>query len=163
MLRKNKGFASINIFGLALGMLMAMFITFWLKDEISFDQFHNNNDRIYQVNRHVHSGDQIRTSNSVTYNIASTFRDEYPEVEKVAVTTNPMSIVFLQENFSLRQNGSCAEPSIFDIFSWNILAGDPEALLDNPTSIVISSSLAAQNPPTVLPHVLRAILCFNNK
>ncbi len=70
-------------------------------------------------------GDQIRTTPGVTYNIAAIMHDEYPEVDKVAITTSKVSMVFHEGKIPLRQDGYYAETAFFDIFSWEILSGDP--------------------------------------
>ncbi|MEL6926447.1 MAG: permease prefix domain 2-containing transporter, partial [Bacteroidota bacterium] len=97
LLFKNKGYSLINIGGLAMGMAVAMFIVLWMTDEIKFDRFHESGDRIYRVMRHVYSGNDIKSSSLVGWNIAGALREEYPEVEKVAITSRPSITVFQQE------------------------------------------------------------------
>ena len=142
LLFKNKGFSLINIGGLAMGMAMAMFIVLWIKDELSFDQFHTNGNRIYKVMRHVYSGDEIETNKIVTWNISETLRTEYPEVEKVAVVSRPTEVVLNKAAQSFRETGFYAQPAFFDILSWNLVAGNVSTLLTEPNAIVISSTLA---------------------
>ena len=48
-LLRNKGFSAINITGLAIGMAAAILILLWIQDERSYDEFHKNKDRIYEV------------------------------------------------------------------------------------------------------------------
>ena len=49
---KSKGYSAINIGGLAVGMAVAMLIAFWIYDELNYDKFHKNYDRIAQVMQH---------------------------------------------------------------------------------------------------------------
>ena len=49
---KSKGYSAINIGGLAVGMAVAMLIAFWIYDELSYNKFHKNYDRIAQVMQH---------------------------------------------------------------------------------------------------------------
>lgn len=142
LLFKNKGFSLINIGGLAMGMAMAMFIVLWIKDELSFDSFHTDKERIHKVMRHVTSGDNIRTSDIVAWKIADVLRTEFPEIEKVARTNfrNPM-VINNGEN-AFKEMGFYAEAEFFDIFSWNLVAGDAKTMLSDPTSITISTALA---------------------
>jgi len=57
--KKNKGYSFINIFGLAVGMACCILILLWVKDELSFDRFHDNADVIYRITEHQYdsSGD----------------------------------------------------------------------------------------------------------
>ncbi len=142
LLNKNKGFALINIGGLATGMAIAMFIAIWITDELKYDRFHENGDLLFKVMRHVYSGNEIHTSDRVTYNIAARLKEDYAEVANVAVLSRPIELIAIQDDFSLRMQGYFGTPSFADMFSWRIIAGDGKSLLDDPSSMVISASLA---------------------
>ncbi|MEM1124203.1 MAG: ABC transporter permease, partial [Bacteroidota bacterium] len=142
LLFRNKGYSLINIGGLAMGMAVAMFLVLWIKDELRFDRFHTDGDRIFKVMRHKHSGNQIETTDVVAWNIAESLRETYPEIEKVAVVSPPTSVVFQRKEDAYREGGIYAQPDFFDIFSWNLLAGDAKTALNEPTGIAISTSLA---------------------
>jgi len=142
LLFKNKGYSLINIGGLAMGLAMAMFIVLWIKDELNFDGFHTDKERIYKVMRHVTAGDNIRTSDIVAWKIADVLKTDFPEIEQVARTNfrNPMVINNGADAF--REMGFYAEADFFDIFSWQLIAGNVQTMLSDPTSITISKSLA---------------------
>lgn len=144
LLLKNKGYSLINIGGLALGMAVAMLITLWIKDELSFDGFHQDLDQLYVVKRHVFSGNEIQTSEYVTWNIAGELQDKYPEVENVSINSFPQQLVLTNEDRSFREQGLFATPSFMDMFSWKILEGKTVGQLRDPGSILISASLAAK-------------------
>ena len=144
LLFKNKGYSLINIGGLALGMAIAMLITLWVRDEWSYDQFHEDLDQIYQVKRHVHSGNEIQTSEFVTWNIAGELKAKYPEVEEVAIATFPQELIINTEDQSFREEGLFATPGFLKLFSWKLIEGKTSELLQDPGSIVISASLAAR-------------------
>lgn len=142
LLLKNKGYSLINIGGLALGMAVAMLITLWIKDELSYDRFHEDLDQLYLVKRHVHSGNEIQTSDYVTWNIAGELKSSYPEVEEVSITTFPQKMVLTNEDQSFREEGLFATPSFLEMFSWKMLQGEGTELLRDPGTILISASLA---------------------
>ncbi len=142
ILWKNKGFSAINIGGLALGMAVAMAIALWISDELKFDRFHLQGDQIFKVMRHVYSGAEIQTSDRVTFNIAGVLEDTYSDIQTVAITSVKEDIIFQQEGTSMREEGYYATPSFLKIFSWQIVAGDTMNLLNDPSSILISESLA---------------------
>ena len=54
---RQKGFASINILGLAVGLTVSLLILLWVQDEGNIDQFHENGDRIFQVYTNIYTGD----------------------------------------------------------------------------------------------------------
>ena len=56
-LQKNKGFTAINVFGLALGLAACLLIVFYVVDELSYDNYNVNANRIYRVNEDLKLGD----------------------------------------------------------------------------------------------------------
>ena len=139
---RQKGYSFLNVAGLSVGLACAFLIALWIRDEVSYDRFHENGDRIYRVMRHVYSGDQIQTSDAVTWNLARVLKEAYPEVEDVALMTWPENLVFNRGERSARENGRHASPDFFTMFSWNLIQGEPAAVLQDPTSVVLSASLA---------------------
>lgn len=120
-LLRQKGYSSLNIAGLAIGLACAFLIALWIRDELSYDRFHESGDRLYRVMRHVYSGDDIRTSDAVTYNIANVLEEEYPEVENVTVITYRVNLVMNRGEIPVREWGIYASPAFFEIFSWNLI------------------------------------------
>lgn len=140
-LLRQKGYSLLNIVGLSLGLACTFLITLWIQDEMSYDSFHESGDRLYRVMRHVHSEGQIRTSDQVTWNIANTLKEEYPEVQDVSVTY-PTNLVMSIGELSIREEGIYASPGFFDMFTWHLVQGEPKEVLRSPSSLLISSSLA---------------------
>ena len=60
--RKHKGYSSINIAGLAVGMTCSILILLWVRDELSFDRFHSKSDRIYRLYNVLMLNSQTRTA-----------------------------------------------------------------------------------------------------
>src|SRR5580692_8434921 len=80
---KNKGFSFINIIGLAIGMASAILILLWMQNEISFDDFHEKKDRIYEVwNRAEFSG-EMHSWPTTPRVLASAMQRDLPEMEHV--------------------------------------------------------------------------------
>ena len=81
-LLKNKGFSFINISGLAIGMAAATLIMLWIKNELSYDQFHEKKDRIYEAwNRAEFSG-KLQCWNTTPKILARTIEKDIPEIER---------------------------------------------------------------------------------
>ncbi|HMC86970.1 MAG TPA: ABC transporter permease, partial [Chitinophagaceae bacterium] len=79
---RNKGFSAINITGLAVGMAAAILILLWIQDELSYDNFHTNKDRIYEVWNSVPMDVKISSWNSVSAPTARALEKDVPEVER---------------------------------------------------------------------------------
>ncbi|UCE07998.1 MAG: ABC transporter permease, partial [bacterium] len=58
-IKKHKGFSFINVIGLAIGMAICILMLLWVRDELSFDRFHENADQIYRVISEIHTADHI--------------------------------------------------------------------------------------------------------
>ena len=79
---RNKGFSIINISGLAVGMASAMLILLWIQNEMSYDQFHEKKDRIYEAwNRASFSG-KLNCWNTTPKILSRTLEKDFPEVEQ---------------------------------------------------------------------------------
>lgn len=142
ILKRDKAFSLINISGLTLGMMVALFIVFWIKDEWSYDRFHQNSDQIYSVFRHSKFTDAVYTGNSVPYPLVQKLEEDYPEVEKMALIRQKPPVVLQDNDVMGRAAGFYANEDFFSLFSWQLLAGEASGLLHDPYSIVISASLA---------------------
>lgn len=142
-LLRQRGYSFLNVAGLSVGLACAFLIALWIRDEMSYDRFHESGDRIYRVRRHVQFGDdQILTQEAVPWPLARVLKEAYPEVEDVALITWPENLIFNRDELSTRENGLYADPGFFDMFSWGLIQGEPAVVLQDPTSVVLSASLA---------------------
>jgi hypothetical protein len=90
----NKGFSAINILGLAIGMASAMLILLWIQNELSYDQFHEKKDRIYNAwNRATFSG-ELQCWSTTPKVLARTMEKDFPEVEQAARVNWPSNYLF---------------------------------------------------------------------
>ncbi len=79
----NKGYSSINIFGLAIGMAVALLIGLWAYNEYSYDKFLPGYEQAYRVKRNFDSNGDTLTLNSASLKLADVLRKEIPEIENV--------------------------------------------------------------------------------
>src|SRR3954465_14919736 len=90
---RSKGFSAINILGLAIGMASAMLILLWIENELSYDQFHEKKDRIYNAwNRASFSG-KLQSWSTTPKVLARTLEKDFPEVEQSARVNWPSSLL----------------------------------------------------------------------
>src|SRR5437762_1218531 len=78
-LTRNKGYSAINIGGLAIGMAVAMLIGLWITDELTFNHYHKDHDRIAQVYQNQLFNDEFGTISSIPRPLEMTLRNEYSE------------------------------------------------------------------------------------
>src|SRR5689334_13424431 len=80
-LLRNKTFSVINIVGLAIGMASAILILLWIQNEINFDRFHKNTDRIYLMYSRDKDNGKVDAWGRTPALMAPTLKEDYPEVE----------------------------------------------------------------------------------
>lgn len=142
-LKKNRAFTAINILGLALGFTAALLIVFYVADELSYDRYNVNADRIYRVNEDLKLG-----GNKVQYAVcmpplAQVLKNDFPDVENTVRLKRGggMHVKKGNENI-LEYNMIFADPSLFDVFTLPMLYGDKATALKDPNTVVITESTA---------------------
>lgn len=143
-LRKRKGFALINIFGLALGIAGGIFMLVFVIDELSFDRFHGNRDRIYRVNslfRDIKTGEEGNNSTNA-WPVGKVLEADFPEVEKVVYIANWPQMDLYQDNQRFDHRMLFANKEMLEVFSFGMKKGNPETALQEPYQVVLSEELA---------------------
>ena len=141
-LKKYKGYSFINIAGLAIGMDCCILIFLFVQEELSYDNFHKDLDRLYRVVLHFDSEGFTRDFAKVGPSVGQKLRDDFPGVESVARMMKFYRPLFQWEDKKFYE-GRCyyAEPKIFDILTFNFLQGDPKTALSRPNTTVISENM----------------------
>ena len=144
-LRKHKGFSFINISGLAIGMACAIFIMLYVDFELSYDNFHDDADRIYRIVNEQTTSNGIRYYAGVTAGMGPAIKNNLSQVENVAriVRSEPKTVKYGTKAY-LEEKIVFAEQEFFDIFSIRILKGDLNNILTRPLTAVITQSIAAK-------------------
>ena len=126
-LLKDKQFTLLNVFGLSAGFACSLLIFLWVSDEISFDKFFQNEERLYKLmERHSINGDIVNAEES-SGRLAETVKQSIPEVEYAAAIAPARW--FAQHTLSVKEknikaNVQYAEKDYFNIFSFHLLAGN---------------------------------------
>ncbi len=144
-LLKYKGFSIINIAGLAVSMAICLMIILFIKDEKSSDTFHEKKDRITRV---YTTDSEIRYSEVKGWAtspapLAQMLVNDYAGVED-AVRLKIMRGNVIHNETAVSFSGLYAEPSFFNIFTYNFLKGDPATALNDPYSVVITEKTAVK-------------------
>jgi len=139
---KNKASSLINIGGLAVGMAVVMLIGLWIYDELSFDHYHKNHDRIAQVVQNVTNNGEVQTWRGMPYPLAAELRKSYgSDFKYVVMGTGTGSHILALGDKKLSKSGAFFEPHAPEMLSLKMLKGSGGALND-PSSTLISESTA---------------------
>jgi len=140
---RNKAFSAINIFGLAIGLAVCLLITLFVVDELSYDKYNLNADRIYRVNSDfkVNGGDFKDRESPAP--MASVLMKEYPQIEQATRLRDNGKTLVKKGNETLTEDGSFyGDVNLFKVFTLPVIAGDPKTALAQPHSLVISEYIA---------------------
>jgi putative ABC transport system permease protein len=138
----NKGFTLLNVAGLALALTAFLLINLFITDELRFDRFNENADRIYRVNTDLKFGEAASSQAIAAPVVASALLKSFPEIENTARLLRAEQRLQNGEHVINEKNVAYADPSLFDVFSFPSLHGDAKSALSDPTSIVITESTA---------------------
>ncbi len=142
-MKKYKAYSLINISGLAVGIVCCILIFSYVFYDLSFDKYHKNADNIYRIGLEAEiSGQHVK---SVTSNVPTgpTLVENYPEVVDVVRFWVVEKLPVKHKDLQFTEDKIFyAEESVFDIFSFNMLQGDPESALSRPYSVVITKEIS---------------------
>lgn len=137
-----KGYFFINLIGLATGLACTLLIYLWVRDEVNMNKFHTTDERLFEVMEHQQYADDIMTTTSTPGILAENLKIDFPEVQYAATTTwiEPYTLSFKEKN--VKADGYHVGKDFFNIFSYRLIHGTPDQVLQDKLSIVISQSLA---------------------
>jgi putative ABC transport system permease protein len=141
---KQRRYTLLNIAGLAMGMATCLLLLQYVGYELSFDRFHTDSDQIYRViNDRFQNGERVQKG-TITYpTIGPVMAEEYPEIERY-------TRIFFEGNALIRREeeiyrtSAClyADEHFFDVFSFELLAGDRKKILTQPFELVLTEKIA---------------------
>ena len=139
---KNKLHAFINIAGLSVGTAVALVITLWISDELSYEKNFDNYSRIGQVIQNVTNNGEVQTWNNVPYPLAEEIRKNYgSDFTYVVLAGEKYPHLLTTETKKLNKTGIVAEPDFTKMFALKMIRGSANAIKD-PSSILLSVSTA---------------------
>jgi len=139
---RNKAFSAINIAGLAIGMASAILILLWIQNEISFDQFHEKKDRIYEAWNRAHFSGKLQCWNTTPKVLARTLERDIPEVEQATRVNWSRNFLFSVGEKRLTVQGNMVDSNFLQMFSFPLLKGNSKLALMDMHSIVLTEKLA---------------------
>jgi predicted permease len=138
---KTKTTTAINITGLAVGMTAAVLIFLWVQNEMNFDNYHKDADRVYRMTTNLNKGSWIWETSPLL--LAEAVKKEVPEVEKVTRLYSGNWAVFnINDNLTYEKACAYVDDSWFDIFQYDFIAGNAAAFMNDANSIILTASQA---------------------
>src|ERR1700748_2175391 len=142
-LQKNRAFTAINILGLALGLAACLLIIFYVTDELSYDRYNVNADRIYRIDEDAYINNTRFVAATSSKFFGPALVASYPKIRQMVRFRNPGDLLVRKGNdHVLDHHFTFADSTIFKVFTLPMIAGDPNTALNNPHSIVIDESAA---------------------
>lgn len=140
---KSKVYSLINVLGLATGMAVAMLIAFWIKDEITYNNYHKNHAQLAQVmTTFIDNNGKMETGQAVCMPIGNELRSKYgSDFKNVAMASWNFSHVLAVGEKKITEKGMWVEANFPSMFSLKMIKGNINAL-DDPSSVLLSASLA---------------------
>jgi putative ABC transport system permease protein len=142
-IRRHPSYTFINVTGLAVGMALCILIFLFVRDELSYDRYHAESDRIYRLAVSIENSTFDNGLAKVADLWGPGAKDALPEVE------NATRFVFLGralvqrgERRQYETEGLYADSTTLQIFSWPLIAGNPETALVGPNRVVITETFA---------------------
>lgn len=134
-LLRNKFFAGINIAGLAIGITCCFFIALFIRHELSYDKFITDHDRIMRLS--------LNGWGATPAPFVSNAMNDFPEIEETLRITTYGEVSFSYEGKVFSEDGGLyADSTFFSFFDWPLIEGNPQTALTDPSSIVLTESMA---------------------
>ncbi|WP_461639639.1 ABC transporter permease [Labilibaculum euxinus] len=140
---RNKFYTTINVVGLSVGLICTILILLFVQDELSYDKYNVNHERIIRLGSDFTlSGKRDRVATS-PLPFGPTFAEEFPEVEQFVRFQGSGRQQFKYDDKEFyEEHIAFVDSSVFTIFSFPLLKGDPKKALTQPYSIVLNETLA---------------------
>jgi len=141
-IKKHKGYSFLNVLGLAIGMAACLLVLLYTRDELSWDRYNKNADRICRVVFELEREDRKMVGAGVGAPVAAAMIKGFPEVEDAVRFSEVDLQVRCGEKQFRESRAAYTDPSFFDIFSVPLLKGDRETALSSPKTLALSRSTA---------------------
>jgi putative ABC transport system permease protein len=140
---KNKAFSTLNIIGLATGLAVCLLIVLYVVDEMSYDKYNENAERIYRVDADLFFNGSQFSSATVPEPLALTLVKDYPQFEQMVRFIYDGDILIKKGEANIQDHHAVfADSTFFKVFTVQMIVGNPSTALNEPNSIVINETTA---------------------
>jgi len=142
---KDFGYSGLNILGLTIGIASALFLIIYIADEVSYDRYHENAERIYRVSSRIIETDDEFTWIVAQIPFAPQVVQDYPEVEhSVRFIDAGRELFKFEDREFYEEDFFYADSNVFDVFTYDFIKGDSKSALLEPNTIVLTETIAAK-------------------
>jgi len=142
-LLRHKGYSSINIFGLAMGMACCFLIALYVLDELSYDRFYEKADRIFRIGTDEWNGDKLESDAGSPVPLGPALKAEFPEISEVVRFWQAFRpVIRYQDKIFREELFYFTDAPAFEVFSFELLRGDRRTALASPRTVILTESAA---------------------
>lgn len=142
-LQKDRFYSLLNIIGLTIGVTCGLLLLLYVTDELSYDKYHTNASRIYRIASQIREPDKSFGWTSTQAPVAKTLKQEYPFVENYVRFFPYGRLTFREGEKRFYEDGIYAvDSTVFDVFSYKFIEGDPKTALNQPGNVVLTQRIA---------------------
>lgn len=143
--RNQRLFSGLNILGLGIGIAAVWLMVLYVADELSYDRFHTKADRVFRVTQEAEWATGSFKLASTSAPFAQALQNDYPEIEKtVRINAEGGGKIRFGEKQVDAHDIFFADASVFDVFSFPFIYGNPATALSEPQKIVLTKALATR-------------------
>ena len=144
-MKRQKGYAFINVAGLAVGLAGALFIWLWVQDELRFDRFHANAPALFRIEQDQSGGQGTFHVYATMYPMGPAVQAAIPEIKR-AIRYSPVPGVLIRngEKVFFENRVRAVDPAFLEAFTFPLLRGDRASALKEPRSVVIAEDMATK-------------------
>jgi putative ABC transport system permease protein len=143
-LMKYKFISLINLLGLTIGLTCCLLITTYIVNELSYDRYNKNVENIYRVTRSFNNSEGIVSLNLSTVSppFGYYFPSDFPEIKKMTRLLNNGTTPLKYKDKLFNEEAYFADENLFDVFTLDMVRGNPKTALQEPFSVVLSEEVA---------------------
>jgi len=141
-LLRNKGFSVINILGLSIGLASFILIALYVFHEWSYDRYHTNADRIFRIVENLRTENELLFQSTSAPPMGPALLKDFPEVENYVRFQQWNLLVAKDQNAFYEPDCFIADSTVFDVFTFPLVKGNPKTALTQPFSVVLTESMA---------------------
>lgn len=143
VISKDLFYSFFNIAGLTIGITSSIFLLLYVLNELSYDRYHENSDNIYRVVSHISEPDDAFDWAVAQIPFAPQVKEDYPEVVQYVRYIDAGRTLFKKDDsFFYEDDVYFVDSTVFEVFSWKLISGNPETALNEPKSIVVTRSFS---------------------
>ncbi|MDP5120033.1 MAG: ABC transporter permease [Spirosomaceae bacterium] len=160
-LTQDKGFTALNVLSLTIGLTFSLLLFYYIKDELSFDTYHEKGDQIYRVTSTLIEPDKTDDIAISPMIMAPALKKDYPEVEQSAryIPGSKTILLKIDDKEAYIEKVFYADSNHFEVFTFPFIVGDSKTALIEPNAIVLTESTALRyfsNPADALGKSLQS-------